>query len=235
MEGCAGAEVFGGVAALFAGFVVDGAAAVAGRLVDAVDPAVDLDAAAVADVDFDVFEFALDGARPPVGFRGVAGGFGLAGLFDVVKHLPLESLGDAGATELAVCARFRELLLGDVAERLGVVHIIRPGLGAVVEPALHPLFEDAVHKAAAVERGEFAGLFGLFDGVEAEDVGEEETVGAGGVAFERGCGEGALAVEGVPEVAWGLDHAVEFAEAVVVASTSGGIGALGGEAADLEQ
>ena len=69
-----------------------------------------------------------------------------------------------------------------------------------------------MHETAAIEHGKFAAFFGLFDGVDTEDVGEEEAVGAGGVALECGGGEGALAVEGIPEVAGGADEAVEFGE-----------------------
>ena len=231
----AGAEGFGGVAPVFAGLVVDRAAASAGRFVDPVDSAVDDQDAVLAGVQFDILEFALDGARAPVGFGGGALRFGLAGLFEVVEHLAAEAGGDAGGTELAFLFGLVELCGGDFEQRIGVVGVFGPVRAFLVEPALHPGFEDLVHEAAAIEDGEFAAFFGLFDGVDAEDVGEEEAVGAGGVALEGGGGEGALAVEGVPEVAGGADEAVEFGELGAVAPASGDVGALGGEAADFEQ
>ena len=230
-----GAEGFGGVAAVFAGFVVDGAAASAGRLVDAVDSAVDDHNAVLAGVQLDVLEFALDGTRAPVGLGGGAFRFGLAGLFEVVEHLAAEAVGDTGGTELALLFGLVELCVGDFEQRIGVVGVFGPVRAFLVEPGLHPGFEDLVHEAAAIEDGEFAAFFGLFNGVDAEDVGEEEAVGAGGVALECGGGEGALAVKGVPEVAGRADEAVEFGELGAVAPASSDVGALGGEATDLEQ
>ena len=238
----AGAESFGGVAAVFAGLVVDRTAASAGRFVDPVDSAVDdQDALLVgvcivlAGIQFDILEFALDGARAPVGLGGGAFRFSLAGLFEVVEHLASEAVGDAGGTELALLFGFVELCVGDFEQRIGIVGVFGPVGAFLVEPVLHPGFEDLVHEAAAIEHGEFAAFFGLFDGVDAEDVGEEEAVGAGGVALEGGGREGALAVEGIPEVAGRADEAVEFGELEAVASAAGDVGALGGEAADFEQ